>query len=191
MSEHHPTKAQVQAVADVFHAIVRASGAGEDANNLDMTEGNISRWSAPVVKQHEAQCDEPPRCGTYACHGGWYAYWKTGIYSTMWLDLVRLSTQAGQHIEQLYYEPSGDEEEDDYSVVDFTDGAQMMAEDLGFESGGDLQLYYGMHPELWGNVYGVQMFQYDHAFKRMPHEHDVTLATIAAHWQGVADRTPE
>ena len=83
-----------------------------------------------------------------------------------WYELAR--APAGTEIKSLFW----------------TDGADQMARDLGFEYREDLTEWARDNPDVWGNEYGYGMFQLNLAFGDGP----ITLADIAEHWHGVANR---
>lgn len=70
---------------------------------------------------------------------------------------------------------------------DFSDGANLMAEHLGFEDSDELKGWADEHPELWGNKYGEDMFCDGSAFGG----NDDTinrLDQIVDHWKEVKVR---
>lgn len=69
-------------------------------------------------------------------------------------------------------------------------GAQMMAEDLGFDAYEQLQEWAKDHPGLWGNEDGVVMFSENCAFGV---DTGITLyaSDIINHWKGVGKRLKE
>jgi hypothetical protein len=71
-------------------------------------------------------------CGTIHCVGGWYAV----------VNLNRKEIKAG--IKE--------------GLVRYEDGANLMANDLGFEDGYVLAIWAYENPEIWGNDRGCSMF---------------------------------
>lgn len=72
--------------------------------------------------------------------------------------------------------------------LDYTDGADKMATDLGFDEYVDLKYWADQCPEIWGNYEGDQMFSSVYAFESDTRDGAYTLKHIADHWSEVADR---
>ena len=111
-------------------------------------------------------------CGTVACHAGWYLFGKR-------LD-------AGNEV-RLMYSHDGDCWNCEGTELEFQDGAMELAQDLGFPTYGNMVVWAGDHPDLWGNDEGRTMCRDNIAFGRKRVE-EVTLSDIADHWHAVADR---
>lgn len=71
---------------------------------------------------------------------------------------------------------------------DFTDGANAMATDLGFNHNTDLEDWASQNPQLWGNDSGGDMFCGSHAFHDKGEIKDLKI--IIDHWKGVQKRLP-
>jgi hypothetical protein len=73
------------------------------------------------------------------------------------------------------------------SGIDFTEGSNMIASDLGFRNKIELKEWAHDNPEIWGNDRGEGMFCDGEAFGQ---EDDTgfTLKTIIDHWKAVKKR---
>lgn len=99
-------------------------------------------------------------CGTPACHGGW--------------ALVALQPVASERAEQRWWR--------------YSDGADFLAEYLGFEGRYFLQEWAERNPQIWGSECGAFMFRSE-GYKAFGRDtNDLTLLDIAAWYLGVADR---
>ena len=90
-----------------------------------------------------------------------------------------------------WYAHANKERLDDVFSSDYSNGARMMAEDLGFDHQTDLEAWARLNPDLWGNKKGAELFTYDCAFTTVSDsisEEPDALAMIGEHWQGVTDR---
>ena len=111
-------------------------------------------------------------CGTSACHAGWYRMDKIRHKLS---EFVWASASLGFFV--LY---------DGNQLIDFKDGAQNLAKDLGFNNAASLELWAWKNHDLWGNEYGIAMFGRAEAFGER--EETITLRHIRDHWAGVAER---
>lgn len=98
-------------------------------------------------------------CGSPMCHGGWYA----------------VAT-----IKEKYNAKGQD--------ILFIDGANLMAEHLGFDNNNQLEDWAMRNSDVWGNIYGAHMFVDALAFTG---DYDIRLKglnDIIEHWKGVKER---
>lgn len=98
--------------------------------------------------------DKEHICKTPMCHGGFYAVANNIFFSS------------------------------DYGYYDYEDGAELIAEHLGFVDSWRLRKWAECSPEVWGNEYGNDMFFYIKAFDNVK-----TLRGIRNHWAKVHNRT--
>ena len=113
------------------------------------------------------------KCGTVACHAGWYA-------------LMTIKEQEWHFSEYLgceYLKTSNP----GCMGMGFTYGKIKMALDLGFPCADRLEDWAQANPEIWGNAFGNRMFGSTEAFGK-DERCNVTLAEIADHWHRVSDR---
>ncbi|MEM8500302.1 MAG: hypothetical protein AAF542_19970 [Pseudomonadota bacterium] len=77
-----------------------------------------------------------------------------------------------------------------YALDDYTEGADLIAKDLGFRDKDQLEQWAQINYKLWGNKGGIYMFCNLHAFvegnKSNP---NVTLKDIRNWWAGVHNRS--
>lgn len=102
-----------------------------------------------------------------ACHGGFYALARKHHHP-------EFDWREGYFIDRFGYR------------VQFTDGANWLAKDLGMRSSERLRVWAHENPKIWGNAYGLNMFSSQLAFGER-----VTLfklRTVIDHWFGVANR---
>lgn len=100
-------------------------------------------------------------CGTPMCHGGWFAL----------SCLKSLKKDLG------------------YSyMTSYENGAEKMAEFLGFKNLTQLKIWAQENPKIWGNDNGDCMFLAEGAFN---YKGKLTLAKIISHWKGVQKRLPK
>lgn len=104
-------------------------------------------------------CIEPNICGTIHCVGGWY------VYANFHRKFIK--ERCIDH------------------VLDYNDGADLMALDLGFKISPDLRCWAYCNPEIWGNRFGGGMFSNRQAwgFSR-------TLKDVVEHLKDVQKRLP-
>lgn len=69
----------------------------------------------------------------------------------------------------------------------YSDGARMMASDLGFEDVNSLKRWAKENIKIWGNEYGENMFSDENAFGRNL-DTGFTLKPIINHWKRVKQR---
>ena len=107
-------------------------------------------------------------CGTTACHAGWYLLAKEGENVIIDIDNP----------------PKEFHDKKTYEI-----GAELLAQDLGFDDKLDLEDWAGNNPKLWGNTEGQVMFYSEEAFGKIKsYAHDLSVEEIAEHWRAVADR---
>lgn len=76
--------------------------------------------------------------------------------------------------------------------LDFFDGIQELAKDLGFENGLKLKLWGASNPKIWGNKNARDMFSNKVAFvSNTRPEGAKTLQNIVDHWEEVYNRLTE
>lgn len=100
-------------------------------------------------------------CKTAHCHGGWYTVAKIN-------PLRRIITK-----------------------MNYIEGANIMAKDLGLKSRVELQNWANDNPNIWGNNYGLLMFQSNGrvAFKSSNRPSGAySLKEIIDHWKEVYER---
>ena len=120
----------------------------------------------PVIEMGEGRIRGRFRrgCGTVCCHAGAYLLARRPVSSAFGVVT--------------------------YNLGSYTRGADIMANDLGFEQAWDLQRFMAIHPEIWGNERGSGLFASSYAFT--PSDvYTTTLAEIIEHWKGVAERLRE
>jgi hypothetical protein len=83
-----------------------------------------------------------------------------------------------------WYAVASDVEVGDFETVDYSHGAQAMANALGFNHTFELREWAEVYPILWGNDYGYDMFCCNSAFNNAK-----TLRGVVNHWIGVHNRT--
>jgi len=89
---------------------------------------------------------------------------------------------------------------DETNADGFTEGADLMAEHLGFDEKFNLEQWGLFNPSIWGHSNPVDrpfahyeddlpvgMFHWNYNFEK-PVEHKLTLKDISDHWMGVAER---
>lgn len=73
--------------------------------------------------------------------------------------------------------------------LDFNDGANQMAKDLGFVSGRPLEIWATKNPTIWGNDTGSRMFANRYAFQSLTRPDGAqSLEDIIQHWREVKER---
>lgn len=71
-------------------------------------------------------------------------------------------------------------------------GANIMANDLGFDDYVDLKIWADTNPDIWGNKHGIEMFLNKEAFISSNRPFGAqTLQDIINHWKEVQTRLPE
>lgn len=119
----------------------------------------IQQFPKGILNMHESKVNYGHTCGTVHCHGGWYAVAKMSPIK----NVIP-------------------------SFVTYTDGANTMAEDLGFTSYAKLFAWTDSNREIWGNVNGRNMFTSICAFTPGDKSHANNLQDIYDHWAEVHDR---
>jgi hypothetical protein len=74
----------------------------------------------------------------------------------------------------------------DGSYVGFSDGANKMAQHLGFPGMIDLEEWAELNPQIWGNHFGTMLFYNERAF-----DYAQTLHDVITFLEKVKDRSPE
>jgi len=74
------------------------------------------------------------------------------------------------------------------NAINFSGGKTLMAEHLGFDASYELKSWAMNNPEIWGNYYGEEMFNFNRAFN---HHGKLTLPKIIRHWINVQKRLPK
>lgn len=170
--QKNPTSQQVQVVLDNFAKVLPIANGHEDL--LDMTEGH-------VIKTSKIRRASETECGTPMCHGGWYAV----------AVLEKLQENYGEkiivfdEIEAIHVRKEGKQ----FAFIDYNEGAEQMAKDLGFDDKIDLMNWADENNEIWGNYCGSDIFSSSAAFK----DPDTgvrakSLNDIVKHWERVRDR---
>ena len=128
---------------------------------------------APLVTR-----DEAGQCNTVACVAGWYL-----------LACVSEARESADGIKWEWYESEAEGLFRSGVSVDWTEGAAMLATDLGCGIGGRqrLERWARENPELWGNHEGEHMFGLASAYGFWNRDY-LSLAHVIAHWRAVADR---
>lgn len=73
-------------------------------------------------------------------------------------------------------------------LVNYNDGADKMARDLGINDHSDLETWAHENPEIWGTDYGREMFCSRQAYDI---SRNTGLRGVIEHLKGVRDRSPE
>lgn len=103
-------------------------------------------------------------CGSSACHGGWFQVAAAPVRNPQARGFGALEYQA---------------------ITSYSDGAELMARELGMGNMRILEEWAHHNPNIWGNKNGGDMFTGDRAFTKGP---PPTLGKIARHWYGVGAR---
>jgi hypothetical protein len=99
------------------------------------------------------------KCGTVHCVGGWYAVAN--------LNRKEIKDEFNQ------------------GRVSFVNGAELMAQDLGFRCNYDLQNWAEVNPEIWGNEKGFEMLSKERAYDNPGFD------GVIAQFETVRDNLPE
>ena len=145
---------------DLRKVVERLKGVAHLADRKNSVQMNVA--TIDVHEQHP--------CETISCFGGWYAiarFWE-------WEGVK--GTYIGESLGQNECE----------TRIDFHNGADQMAKDLGFEDNEELEKWAEENPDLWGNEYGVRMFHDGQAFGMDPYV-EPQFRDIVAHLETVAD----
>ena len=146
---------------------------------MDRLETVTKDITEPLVDMNVGDVWRPMgSCRTVACHGGWYALAKAE--QAVWMP-SKIDGMDGTVAKEVGYEHH----------LDYGDGAEQLAEDLGFDNAACLRRWSRDNPELWGNEYGTYMFatraQGTLAFDMDPFE-PFPVKVVIDHWRKVADR---
>ena len=142
----HPKPAAIRAAMATLAATVSAAG---DRSRLEMQETRVLRVGED--------------CNTVACASGWYALAKLRDRIEWEPAPAPLDTGRVQATCREYTLSRGRPKD---KPLIWTDGAEMLAADLGFEGRPgycawiELTDWGNEHPELWGNEEGLNMFAY-------------------------------
>jgi hypothetical protein len=98
-------------------------------------------------------------CGTVHCVGGWYAF------ANLRRKFITDKFKKG--------------------FVDFRDGAELLANDLGFDNAYALKCWARDNPRIWGNSVGYCMFSETYAYD------DTGFDGVIMQWQTVRDNLPK
>ena len=180
---HHPTSDQIQKVIDTFNDCIR--------RNDDVREFHVEMGEASVQAQLQPEGEGNGVCGTLACHGGWYALAKYQEETEGSLRKHGWKLSVDQYNDVQIVEASGYKYQ-----LDFVEGRDLMAKDLGFEESEGISEWAHHNPKLWGNSYGGNMFHHASAFWTDPYDGppddesvpDLDLEDIVLWWEGVRDR---
>lgn len=140
---------------------------------MDKLEVVADKYDCAPVDMGVCDVSRSPECGTVACHGGLYAL----AYLN---DSPRVVWNADEHCDETVFAWASGED------IVWSDGATMLARDLGFFSIDGLTAWASTYPQVWGNNYGDCMFDSAGAF--IEAGETLTVQDIIAHWRGVADR---
>ena len=124
--------------------------------------------------------NEPAFCGTIACHGGLYEL----EHALRNGDKYVFNLNKEDDLQRSYL--SEKNEEGTMIPLNFKNGADRIARDLGFTSRRELEKWATSNPERWGNKYGGSLFCDENAFNEK--ETTILLTTIVTWWRNVADR---
>lgn len=129
---------------------------------MDRLQAAVDACDKPILRMQSGDIEQGEECGTVACHGGWYAIAATDFY---WGN-DGLAKRDGR-------------------PVSYTEGADCLARDIGLGCLAGLKQWAAKHPDIWGNIYGAEMF---YRTSRAFGPGDITVQDVIAHWRGVADR---
>ncbi len=113
-----------------------------------------------------------PSCDTCGCHAG--------LISIVAQDLPKLQDIYKNHI--YFTKGSGNDRDYHYSIW-----ADALAVFLGFSERKDLECWSKANPELWGNIFGGNMFMFPVAFTDDTDDlfKQITHRDIINHWKQV------
>lgn len=77
------------------------------------------------------------------------------------------------------------------TTLDFIDGANLMAQDLGFIDDRDLEHWAERNRRIWGNEEGEEMFCDVGAYNGLYEDSENPMTIIIEHFEGVRDRLPK
>ncbi len=104
-------------------------------------------------------------CGTVHCVAGWFA----------------VSNSENHTIKKLIKNNS----------CDYFDGADMIAEILGFKNYLCLSEYMDDNPKIWGNSFGEEIFESCAAYNGLDESSEEPMTIVIKHFEGVRDRCEE
>lgn len=146
---------------------MREGSVSIDRTNIDRT--NIDKYVGGAKSHY---------CGTVHCHAGWYLLGKKWNLHSQFLTHYNIFKKA-LGIQRPY---------------SYSDGAEEMAKDLGFNEREELEDWAENNPSIWGNEFGINMFFEECAFTGRIFNYcetdtpTITLKDIIKHWKGVHDR---
>jgi hypothetical protein len=177
--QKHPTSQQVRTVIDNFKKVLPIANGHKFM--LDM--------GCPYIYKEENIVKEES-CGTPMCHGGWYAA------ATLQDKMKEVSLDTGARFGRRQY------------FMDYNNGAEQMAIDLGFTQTDDgeyenfegkmiketiearthLRDWASENPQIWGNRNGEDMFHSKDAFETEGSDGAESLQDIVDFWEKVYER---
>ena len=160
----HPTPENIRIVANRLESMMPECRYGD----VDMSVGDIHR--------------NDNECGTVACHAGFYEL----EHALRNKDSYFFYDDDARCHSYIYLHERRNNDTNTDCMVSWHDGANRMANDLGFITKEDLEIWAATNPELWGNDCGHAMFQNRYAFKQ--EGRILKLADIITQWRNVADR---
>lgn len=134
---------------------------------VEPASAHVNMDAATIFMGSSLNGDFVEECGTVACHAGFYALAKKRNKSGY-------NWSEGYFIGRLGYR------------VEYTEGADLLAEDLGMRHAEHLRTWAHKNPKVWGNEYGLNMFHSQLAFGERVML--FKLRTVIDHWLAVADR---
>ena len=159
---NHPTPSNIRMVAKKLERMIP-----------ETRQGNINMRECDIYK-------EPDTCGTIACHGGFYAV-QHALENKDNYDFIPCNANEKSvsylHKKAIRYFAD---------PIEWEDGAERMAHDLGFGCREELQIWASTHPDLWGNESGHHMFISESAFNE--ESSLIKLENIVKWWRQVAAR---
>ena len=187
----HPRSEDVTKVVEAFDRAMLIEKLGAE---LDMNTETISHpYRSIRSESKETMLDwESHACGTVACHAGWF-------YAMSVTDRDKVHFEYDDDMDT--YRLVDDQHIGDDRVIWYTDGAEMMAETLGFKRVDQLESWAARNPDIWGNKDGGGMFLSAKAFgfstdrivldwagDPAVHYRNPTLQEVRDHWAAVRDR---
>lgn len=164
----HPDPNKIRKVFQALEAMVKDMTASGIKCNLDMGVGNVMHIGEKIDRH---------MCGTYTCHGGWLAL--------LFANNPQFGGTGVEIIGGSYRSKTEKSPRLDYSV-----GADKLAQYLGFDSREDLEFWAMDNGALWGNQFGQRMFSMTSLAFNGPRggRPPETIRTVCQHWYKVAGR---
>ena len=158
----HPTPVNIRTIANKLKEMI------PEARN-----GEVKMWSCDIYKETHI-------CGTVACHAGLYElHYALQNNNTYFFD--RNGNEGNYY--KVLCRRLGDGH---VTRINWKEGADRMARDLGFYNKTKLEKWAKENPKLWGNENGNSMFESNLAFGQL--NDTLKLSEIISHWLKVADR---